>query len=321
MIKVSKPHPMVLKIEVPKDKQIKLALFSDLHLDNPKCRRDLLKKDLDEAYKEGRWIIFNGDTFCLMQGKFDPRRNKSAIRSEDNVDDYLDKVIENTADFLAPYAKKILMFGSGNHESAILKNVETDVLNRLVEKMKLKTGEYIHTGAYHGWIFIRFLVGDSSSRTTPRIPYKIYYNHGAGGDAEVTQGTIEHQRYGNYTEGADAIWSGHNHNQYVIPVMVHYLDSSANVGCVPKARVIHNIRTATYKQEYTDGGFHVEKRRRAKPIGYAKMDLNLINQKVDGVVKKFIEPLVVCITHNEFDLLTPDQLKTKKIMDKEIIKK
>jgi hypothetical protein len=320
MIKTSQPHPMCLKIET-QDKQIKLALFSDLHLDNPKCRRDLLKKDLDESVKEGRWIVFNGDTFCLMQGRYDPRKNKSAIRAEDNHDDYLDKVIDNTAEFLAPYAKRILLFGTGNHESAILKNIETNVLNKLVMLLKIKTGHVIYTGAYHGWIFVRFIQGSADKRESARIPYKIYYNHGAGGDAEVTQGTIEHQRYGNYVEGADAIWSGHNHNQYVLPVMVHYLDSSSNVGCVPKARVVHNIRTATYKQEYTDGGFHIEKRRRAKPIGFVKLDLKFCMITESGKTKRIIEPTVTPITHNEFDLLTPEQLNAKNILNKEIIRK
>jgi UDP-2,3-diacylglucosamine pyrophosphatase LpxH len=187
MIKTSQPHPMCLKIEVLDQKDLKFALFSDLHLDNTKCRRDLLKKDLDEAYAEGRWMIFNGDTFCFMQGKYDPRRNKSDIRTEDNSSSYIDNVIENAAEFFAPYADRILMFSTGNHESSILKNVETNVLNRFTKELKLKTGHFIYVGGYHGWVLTRFVQGDGTKRTNARIPFKIYYNHGAGGDPAVSK--------------------------------------------------------------------------------------------------------------------------------------
>jgi UDP-2,3-diacylglucosamine pyrophosphatase LpxH len=315
------PHPMVLKIEVPNQKLLKLALFSDLHIDNPKCRRDLLKQDLDMALKEDRWIIFNGDTFCLMQGKYDPRRNKSDVRTEHNSSAYIDDVIEETADFLKPYAKRILMFGTGNHESSILNRIETDVLMRLVEKIKLKTKQYIYVGAYHGWVMIRFIEGDGSKRSDSRIPFKIYYNHGTGGDPIVSKGTIEHERWNTSVEGADMIWGGNNHNQYHIPTMVHFLDSSGNVNCVPKARTVHNLRTSTYKQEYTDHGWHIETGKRAKPIGFYKLDLVSKYLIVNGKQKKYVEPEIVGITHNELDLLTPEQLQYRKFTSEEVTKR
>lgn len=291
---------MVVRVEVPGAKSgddIKFGLFSDIHFDNPKCRRDLLKQDLDECLKENRWIIINGDLLCLMQGKFDPRRNKSAIRPEDNVDNYLDSVIDHAVDFFAPYAHLILMVGTGNHESAILKNIETNMLRRFCDLLKLRTGQHIHCGAYHGWVIVRFICGQG--RTANRVPFKIYHHHGAGGDAIVTKGSIEHERLNVAVEGADLIWAGHNHNQYHIPTAVHYLDTNPQSDGIPKMRVIHSLRTPTYKQEYTEGGFHIEKGRRPKPLGFAKLDLKLRC----SAKNRFIEPTIQNITHNEVGVL------------------
>jgi UDP-2,3-diacylglucosamine pyrophosphatase LpxH len=57
----------------------KVLLISDIHWDNPKCKRDLLKRHLDQAVEQGADILFNGDTFCLMQGAYDPRKSKWKI--------------------------------------------------------------------------------------------------------------------------------------------------------------------------------------------------------------------------------------------------
>lgn len=90
--------------------------FSDLHWDNPKCKRDLLKKHLDQALEENARVILNGDTFCLMQGKYDPRKSKASILPEHNVNNYLDAVIETAVEWFKPYAEIIDVVGYGNHE-------------------------------------------------------------------------------------------------------------------------------------------------------------------------------------------------------------
>ena len=46
----------------------KVALLSDLHWDNPKCDRELLKKNLDYCLENNIPVHINGDMFCLMQG-------------------------------------------------------------------------------------------------------------------------------------------------------------------------------------------------------------------------------------------------------------
>jgi hypothetical protein len=119
--------------------KVRVAMFSDLHWDNPKCDWDLLKRDLDYCVKESIPIMLNGDTFCLMQGKWDPRGTKSDIRPEHNNVRYLDSIVETAVDWFSPYAHLMTVVGYGNHETAIIKRQEkmyfSDLLTYLITKM------------------------------------------------------------------------------------------------------------------------------------------------------------------------------------------
>ena len=89
---------------------------SDAHHDNAKCRRDLEKKHLDEALKRKAIILDLGDCLDLMQGKADRRQSKGQLRSGQLAAAYFDRVIEEAAEFYAPYAQNWAFLGQGNHE-------------------------------------------------------------------------------------------------------------------------------------------------------------------------------------------------------------
>ena len=102
--------------KVAVDKSQLFLLLSDLHWDNPKCERDLLKRHLKQARERGAAIVINGDFFCLMMGKYDPRRSKKDILPEHNKANYIDAVVEDAVKWWTPYADMILLIGYGNHE-------------------------------------------------------------------------------------------------------------------------------------------------------------------------------------------------------------
>lgn len=241
------------------EKHFDIFVSPDHHWDNPKCNRELLQNHLDECKKLNASIILPGDTFCLMQGAYDPRKSKNDIRPEHNFANYLDRVVDTAAEWYMPYKNNIHAIGQGNHESSILKRQETDVLERFCEKL----GSNVAMG-YHGWIVYKvFVEGIKEARAN----YKIYFNHGTGGDAPVTYGLIEHNRMNVNVEGADAIVMGHNHNKYTQEIMVHYYDEAPSAQA-PKIRSVLNVRSSTYKQEYVAGGFHIERGgRKPKPLG------------------------------------------------------
>jgi hypothetical protein len=53
--------------------EVRIAMLSDLHWDNPHADRDMIKRHLDYCVKENIPVMINGDMFCLMQGRGDNR--------------------------------------------------------------------------------------------------------------------------------------------------------------------------------------------------------------------------------------------------------
>ena len=245
----------------------KILLLSDIHWDNPKCNRDLLVKHLEQAVKINADILINGDTFCLMQGAYDPRKNKADIRPEHNKSNYLDAVVNTAIKFFRPYAHLIRVVGYGNHETNILKRQETDVIRRFVEGLNSEMGTEIKIGGYGGWIIYKFTRNKSKSS----VSFKLKYFHGSGGGGPVTKGSIQFNRMATMLEGADLIWMGHVHESQELIYTVERINQFNRV----ELRDILMVRTPTYKEEYNEGkyGWHVERGAPPKPLGGRWLEL------------------------------------------------
>lgn len=254
----------------------KVLLISDAHWDNPKCDRGLLKRHLDQAKEIGADILLNGDTFCLMQGAYDPRKSKSEIRPEHNKNNYLDAVVADAVDWFSPYADLIKVVGYGNHETAILKRQETDVIERFVFGLNSKNNTQVEVGGYGGWIVYSFKRDNGEGSCA----YKIKYFHGSGGGGPVTKGVIQYNRMSTMVEGADMIWMGHVHEDHELTYTVERINESHKV----HLRDILMVRTATYKEEYNDGkgGWHVERGGTPKPLGGRWLELHPKRNQKDG---------------------------------------
>jgi hypothetical protein len=239
----------------------KVLLISDIHWDNPHCNRELLKKHLDQALAINADILFNGDTFCLMQGAYDPRKSKNDIRPEHNKTNYLDAVVNDAIDWFSPYAHLIKVVGYGNHETNILKRAETDVIDRFVFGLNSKNGTSVEVGGYGGWIVYNFRRTESGGMAA----YKIKYMHGFGGGGPVTRGVIQFNRMSTFVEGADMIWMGHVHEDHELTYTIESLNTQNKV----KLKDILMVRTPTYKEEYQDGkgGWHTERGSAPKTLG------------------------------------------------------
>lgn len=225
-------------------------LLSDVHFDSCSCERELLRETLNEAVANDAIVIFNGDFFDMMQGRNDRRGGKGHLRKEYLGDNYFDLVIMDAMEFLKPYAHHIAIMADGNHETAVTKNCETNPLDRLCWMLRKETGcNTIHAG-YQGWVVLNL---DYSSGNAS---FSIKMHHGAGGNARVTKGVIEHNRMSTYVQGADMIWLGHTHTQYCMHSTTEVLNLSKKEVELKKA---YHLRTGCWKQEYKDGGWAVEK--------------------------------------------------------------
>lgn len=267
----------------------KIAMLSDLHWDNPKCNHDVLLRDLEYCKENNIPIMLNGDTFCLMQGKWDPRGNKSDIRPEHNKANYLDAVIRTAVEFFSPYAHLITVVGYGNHETSILKRHETDVIERFVTLMNYENHTKIHAGGYGGRLVIKIPL-----RVHNLVTFMGKYFHGSGGGGIVTRGEINLTRALEMYEDIDFFVMGHIHENKSTNISRECIVHHPNKGYFVNHRKMHFAITGTYKEEYGDGaqGWHIERGAPPKGIGgrifefqtrrVCKKDGETILKKVDS---------------------------------------
>ena len=243
------------------DDEVWVLLRSDAHHDSPYCDRKLETAHLDLAKERHAVILDAGDTFDAMQGKFDPRRTLDDVRPEDRTADYYGSIVTHAAEDYLPYAKQWVMFGKGNHETAVLDKANTDLISNLVYRLNTEGSAGIVSGAYAGWVRLMFKV-----HSTKRTTYRIRYHHGSGGAAPVTRGVIQTNRQAVFMPDADVIWNGHNHQSYVLPIKRERLTHQGRV-CSDLAWF---IRTPGYKNEWAHGeGYAVEKNTGPTPLGCA----------------------------------------------------
>ena len=240
-----------------------VALLSDLHWDNPKCDRVLLKKHLDHCLKNNIPVVITGDLFCLMQGRGDKRSNKSDILPEHNNFKYLDSIIETAVEWFTPYVSVLTVISYGNHETSVIKWQETDILQRFVDLLNMTTGANVQVGGYGGWI-----VYEITNRRNSKVSFKHKYFHGSGGGGIVTKGAINLTRALETYEGFDLFSMGHIHENSCRNDSREVLHMNTTVTEI-RLKQIHHCITGTYKEEYGDGskGWHIERGAPPKPLG------------------------------------------------------
>jgi len=248
-------------------------LSSDRHHDNPHADHALELKHLREAKAREAGIIDVGDLFCAMGGRADPRRAKHGVTRPEHAlaNDYFDSLVRHAADFYSPFARNFVMVGRGNHETSVLKNQETDLTERLCERMSSMSGQRVHSGGYGGWVQFRLQYG------TQFYTLNMKYFHGSGGGGLMTMDTLRVRRIASWTPDADVIVGGHTHDQWIMSVERERLKTK-NGDYKVEISTQHHVRCGTYKDEYGDGfgGWHIERGGPPKSLGAVWMKLFLV---------------------------------------------
>lgn len=258
-----------------------LAVLSDLHWDNPKCDRKQLKKHLDYCLEKEIPVFINGDFFCFMQGRYDPRRSKKDILPEHNVNNYVDAVIEDAVNWFSPYKDILTVLGYGNHCSGLLKNLETDPLQRFVDLFNSVNKSQIYTGGYGGWLVVN--IDSDNAHTTLKAIGK--YFHGSGGGGIVTKGAINLTRAMEIYENMDFFIMGHIHeNSSRNDVRETCIYNAGKRVYEQKLKNIHLAITGTYKEEFGDGfgGWHIERGAPPKPIGGRIITFDVSRNRIEN---------------------------------------
>jgi hypothetical protein len=257
------------EIKKNRDWEAWALLSADRHWDNPKSLWDLQKEHLELAKERSAIVIDAGDFFCCMQGKYDKRSSKSAVRPEHQGDDYLDSLVETAAEFFKPYRDNMLLIGGGNHESSIKSRHETDLIERLVSQLNVGKKTKVYNGHFGGYVSFWFTFGKldlsrgGGNRSVNKINLK--YVHGWGGGGPITQDMIAQSRRAMMYPDADIILTGHTHDSWVMDRQVEKLSTSGKISLMSQTA----IKTPTYKEEYGTGkgGWHVETGKPPKPVG------------------------------------------------------
>ena len=241
-------------------------LSSDRHHDNAHSDHRLEALHLEEAKDRGAGVLDIGDLFCAMQGKWDRRSDLSQCRPEHQQGRYLDSLIETAAEFYEPWSDLFVLMSPGNHETAITKRHETDLTDRLAERLRAK-GSQVVTGTYGG--FIRFQLELPCGKSLSRV---LYYHHGHGGGGLMTHGVLNTRRRQSYLPNADIIWSGHTHDAWQVRLVKMGLTSKGQI----RLDDVQHVSTPGYKDEMTPmEGWHVERGGPPKPLGAAWMRLSV----------------------------------------------
>lgn len=277
-MEVIKHQDNVHSVKLKGDKVI-FAQLGCVHWDNSKCDRNLLKKHLDYCKENSIPILFNGDLFCLMQGRGDRRSSKDDILPEHNNSHYLDSIVDTAIDYFSPYAHLITVAGYGNHETAIIKFQETDILKRFVNGMNTVNGTNIQVGGYGGWV-----VWSLKNKYGENASFKHKYFHGSGGGGIVTKGAINLTRALQMYEGMDSFGMNHIHENWARTDVRDVATSTPKNGFKMEHKKIELAVCGTYKEEYGTGGkgWHIERGAPPKPLGGRLFEYHFKRLQVDG---------------------------------------
>jgi len=266
----SNSHSFNLQTQNFEDKTVPLLLVSDVHFDSKDCDRELLKSHFDIIKQKGGYIMSFGDWFDVMGCHKDPRSKGQDVRPEYLRQDrgYLDLIVEDSLNFLEPYMENFIFHGYGNHETAIIKHRDTDILNTLCFLMRQK-GSNVVKGGYSGFCNIKVFRSTSSYST-----YLIAYHHGGGGNAPRSKGILHADiDVKNYPD-ANMIVSGHNHQKGYWPIVCYRRSELGKITHETK----YWVKTGTYKRNDhlpLIGGWAVEKKFDPTPKGGFFLNLRM----------------------------------------------
>jgi hypothetical protein len=235
-----------------------VLVSGDRHHDNAHSNHNLERKHLKQAKERGAAIVDVGDLFCAMQGKWDKRQSRDALRPEFQSGPYLQTLVREAERFYGPYAKNWVYMGTGNHETAMLGRHEFDLTDELCERLRDNHGGDVRPNGYGG--FVRFMFSRGKEKRT--LVMRCY--HGTGGGGPVTKDTIRLNRMMVEARADIYVW-GHTHDKWAMNAVQAGL---TRCGRVEQRRILA-IKPGTYKDEWGlgDKGWAIEKGHPPKPLG------------------------------------------------------
>lgn len=275
MFKTKRINEYVLELDCGKPGetgwQYKTLSLFDQHVDNDKHRKDLFECAMVDAKNNGHPIFFGGDCFDAMQSRNDPRRARGT--NNDEKIKYINYLVDEATEYIQPYAAHIIAWFMGNHETAILRNLDFDLVAAVIGKLADRTGVKIEQMGYSGYLRYKWDI-----RSSNRGLSTIWVHHGYGGNAPVTKGTTHVIRRASAYPDADIIVTGHTHDCWAMP---HAMERINDKGSVYKAIQWH-VQIPSLKDETANkkgSGWAIEKGFTPQVNGYGWLKFERVKGK------------------------------------------
>jgi len=264
-------HRVTMLCETPHQFEWWALIDSDRHFDNAHSDLPMQKQHMNEITKRKGGVISCGDFHDCMNGRWDVRADRAAMREEYQCGDYLDAIVREAVKFFSPWQDRFVVIGRGNHETAIGKRHEVDLTERTCAGLSAAGPCPVYSGGYGGWVLFRLV-----SKHGGTFSFKVRYFHGSGGGAMMTHGVLDTRRHASLYPDADLVVTGHSHHHWIVPIARERLRMFLGNAEVVLDEQIH-CRVGTYKDEHHDGfgGWSVEKGLPPKGKGAVWMRLHI----------------------------------------------
>lgn len=247
----------------------RFIVLGDPHIDSDYCDKKLLKGHLNYALANNIDVYCIGDLLDLMQSKGDHRASGTPQKIRTGTKEYFNWIVDYATDFLRPYKDIIKFISYGNHETAMIKFHNVDLLDIIVNNLKYE-GANVTLGTYEGWW--QFRLNDSTSKYN----FKTAYHHGHGSSG-ITKGLAplinSLKSYGDL----DMLIHGHLHTELYASHLIETLNNKGNIS----KRKVNLIRTPSYKYHQTGMGWAVEKGIKQDVIG--AVEISIQYDKIKGI--------------------------------------
>lgn len=231
-----RPTPLVY---TPED-TIGFALLSDLHIGSAMTDYKFLKRELEDASRNGDRILIAGDVVDGIvpadSKRYSPDALHPRIRGKKNI---LNKVVDWAEEILKPYAHLIDMIGVGNHDAAIEKKHSFDAVEEIVRRLR---DEWHHPlyGGYTGLVQYDLVPAGKGKTHTVTL----FYHHGSGNGGTLRAAAEAVGKKSGWMT-ADVYWEGHRHCRFSADEQVVYVENNK-----VKTKQVRYVMTGAYMRPY-----------------------------------------------------------------------
>jgi hypothetical protein len=270
-MQITRHNPASITLEIPSKSTQKFSvmLASDVHFDSCTCDLDLFAKHLKLAEERKAPVLIAGDFFDAMQGHDDPRRSLKDLKHEYKVASYYDAIVLDASNFLRKFKIPYFIVSLGNHETSVLRKINTNLVERLCHDLRLH-GQPAEGMGYWGYVRFMFKYRKGAGNASKVL----YFHHGSSTSAHGTKGRIQTNRQIAYLMDADVFLNGHLHSSYCLPMQVGKLNQKT---MWPYTDTVWYLRTPGYKkspgESQTIWGYEAEKHRSPTPKGCMFLDM------------------------------------------------